>query len=311
MRRLALLGLCALAACEEDRSPDRPGPPSIRHAYMVEATYLEDGTASYLDLLRDPTFDPTDGALWRRIPDLNGAGSTAPYVPSTLLRAVLTELIEGELVEDIDAMGQATLKPEVITVTATPRDPMAMPSAAAASPPQDSYFDPTGTHDTGPPGPALVMAPRPVLPSASTVFVTFRAAAIRDVGGLPMESDVTFFFETAPLGVLLVNGDVLGADPVEVPTEGVITLGFNTLLDPATALAVELHEGDATGPLVPATVAIDAEVADAVGGAPAVSLQPMAPLGAGRRYAAVVRSTVTDLYAMPAPGDLVVPLVTP
>ncbi len=312
--RLAPWLSCALAACGPDHDPDRPGPPRVVHAYVVEAAYKADGTATYLGLLTDPKFDPTDPDVWRTLPDLARAGSAGPYAPPTLLRAVLSELVEGDTLEDVapDDAGhaRATLRDGVITVSAQPKDPTRAPLDLAAAPMQASYFDPSGAETTGPPGPALVMAPRPTLPAGSIVTVTLSGAAIKDTRGHPMASDATFSFETSDVAPTSINGSRLRADaaPMELAANATIQIGWNTLLLPASVVpaAFELRGplADAMPALIPVTVSFNTAVADAAGGVPTVTVKPQGPLAAGARYTLTLRSSVTDVYAMPLPADV-------
>ncbi len=316
---LALLWPLALAACEPEHDPDRPGPPRVVHAYVIEATYHGDGTASYLGLVTDPSFDPTDPDVWRKLPDLAQGGAAGPYAPPTLLRTVLSELVEGDTVEEItmDGTGQshATLRPGVIAVTAQPRNAAVMPLPAAAAPLQASYFDPSGSETTGPPGPALVMAPSPTLPAGSIITVTLSGAAIRDTRGNPMAADATFTFETRDVAPLTINDSLLpdGTEPIEVAAEGTIEIGWNTLLARSTVstAAVELRGplADAMPAVLPLEVSFDMAVADALGGVPVMAIKPVTPLTKDATYTLTLRASVTDLYGMPLPSDVTLTLV--
>lgn len=309
----------ALGACATDHDPDRPGPPRVIHAYVVEASYGADGTATYLGLLTDPSFDPTDPEVWRKVPDLTQGGAAGPYAPPTLLRAVLSELVEGDALEDLttDADGDlhATLRPGVIAVSAVPRNPAIVPTSAAAAPMQASYFDPSGSGTTGPPGPALVMAPSPTLPAGSTVTVTLSGAAIKDTAGHAMGADATFTFETSDVAPMSVNGARVpaAATDIEQPAGKAIEIVWNTLLLATTVVpaAFELRGplADAMPAVVPVDVSYPMGVAEALGGVPSVTLKPRAPLAAGGRYALTLRASLTDLFAVPLPADVTLTLV--
>jgi hypothetical protein len=311
----ALLALTTLPACAPDHDADRPGPPRVVHAYMVEAAYLADGTASYLGLLTDPAFDPTNPDVWRTLPDLSGAGGSGPYAPPSLIRAVLSELPDGDLLEDIDPVtNRATLKSGIITVSARPLDPLVVPTAEAANPPQGSYFDPSGAETTGPPGPALVMAPRPTLPASSVITVTLSGAAIRDTRGNPMAGDAVFSFETRDMAPLTVGGELLTPEGVTVPPDAALEIAWNTLLAAATVLpsAFELRGppagADGLGTLVPVDLSFPDDVTEALGGVPAVTLTPRAPLEVGASYRIVIKTTLTDVFAMPLRAEVTIPV---
>lgn len=249
-----VIALSTLAlACVEDKVPDVPGPPRLERALAVEIEYASDGSATYLHapIAGDPTLPENwngMGADVPAVPDL--LTSTAPVVPTTSLRLIFNELLDGASVETLvdGLMPSSMLNAGVVTIAATPP---AGASAAAAAPVMDGYFQPSGTPRGAPPGPALVLLPAPALPSNSMITVTVSGALVKDTAGTPMGADRTVAFTTAPLALSHLDAALLDEEHPPAPDAvmGGIAVFFNTVLDPASVpvAAFELRRGDAAG----------------------------------------------------------------
>ena len=116
----------------------------------------------------------------------------------------------------------------------------------------DGFYQPSGSHLTDPPGPALVIEPTDVIPAGTNCTISI-LDSVRDKGGnqVPSAARGPFSFQLAPFAVVGTNPQ----DGTEgIDADAVLGVVFNNLVDEAS-LAGRVEVADGGGP-----VAIDVSV---------------------------------------------------
>lgn len=128
----------------------------------------------------------------------------------------------------------------------------------------DGFYQPSGSHLTDPPGPALVIEPSDVVPGGATCTVEI-LDAVRDKSGntVPAAERGPFSFQLAPFTIVGTNPQ----DGTEgLDADAVLAVGFNNLVDEAS-LAGRVSVADGGG-AVAVDVTVDMESPDAISIAP-------------------------------------------
>jgi len=189
-------------------------------------------------------------------------------------RVVFKELLDPDI-EVIDAQGNGSIRDaNPFTIT-----------CGGAGLTYDGFYDPSGNHETSPPGPALVIhgVTNPALATGTPCQIAIRPGAIRDKDGDAAPDDTTFGFAIAPLHVVATTpkDQATGIAP-----GAMITIALNSRID-ATSLTdhVSLRAG---------AVAVAATVRLATDAPTTIVIAPDAPLAAGTEYAVTVDPAVRD-----------------
>ena len=154
----------------------------------------------------------------------------------------------------------------------------------------DGFYDPSGNHETSPPGPALVIhgEANPAVAAGTACHIAIDAGAVRDKQGQAAPTDVAFDFTIAPLHVQssMPADAATGVDPA-VTVEVVL----NSKLD-ALSLAgrVTLRAG---GSAVPAAISVS------LNDPAMILIDPDADLARGTAYTITVTPGVRDTLGGP------------
>jgi hypothetical protein len=258
-RFFLLLALAPGLACDDDEGLG--GPPELVK-FLVQVPNEPD-----LDLLQPP-----DGG----VPAVSGAAS---------LRLVFNRLLDGDKIETV-TNGMVMEKTDVVTA-AWVNAPAGAPAIVAKT-----QYDPSGALAVNIPGPKVLVAFEPGLPSGAQVTIRLDRTKITSKGGAGFTGPDTQTLSTEPFGVSLnaMANDV-------VPSMFMAQLRFTNLPAMSAASLISLTAGG--GAAVPVMVAGDASDPRILNVAPMPGWVP------GESYTLTVDDAASDRLGVKLAADYV------
>jgi Big-like domain-containing protein len=230
----------------------------------------------------------------RETDDIIAVDPVSDTVPqSWFARVVFDELLDPDveqlIVADDGSTSGSLAQTQPVTVTCG--------TTALA---YDGYYDPSGSRDTVPPGPSLVIEIDGFLAATSSACTLALKDVITDKDGnqVPTTERGPFAFDIAVLDAARGEAGVLGGEPADcadgIDPASTIEIPFNAPINPDT-IGENFVLTDAAGAVVAATVALkaddpttpdDDESDDTI-----VVITPTAPLANATKYTITVTST--------------------
>lgn len=210
-------------------------------------------------------------------------------------RLVFNERLDPDEVEDLveDENGN------ILGGTLANTQPVMLTCAGEAIP-YDGYYDPSGSHDTDPPGPSIVIIPDGFVATGTECQVAVKDGAVHDKDGKAIEAGAggPFTYSIAAMAIAKTEpGKRRMEDPD--PTGVVVTVKplvvFNALVDEASiAGKVELVTTADDLPVEATLAIIDRDEDDDIDQLDAVQLSPAAPLADATQYTLRVTGGILD-----------------
>lgn len=266
---LAAASLCVTACGDPEFKTElnSEGPPEVTQVNVASqssdelATFCGSGDMKVSDL-----FCPNDDITVSDAPPLGW------YV-----RVIFDELLDGDAVETIDeANGTASLNGTPVTLTCA-GDPVMY----------TGFYDPSGNHQTYPPGPALVIQVAGFAATGSDCEISVTGEVV-DKQGNPVPEAQRGPYQFSIAGLAITGHEPAdGQDNLDPLLPTGIMISFNAPIDP-TSLDGNITLEDATG-AVAVTLSVD------VDDATIVIITPDAALDENAEYTVTVTSGIADV----------------